>query len=399
MGNISQKEIKSGGFLNEFLWTFAGVNKELLRQCPSEYSKYAGMGGTILCTGIMAMISGAYAIHFVFQNELISVCFGIFWGILILNLDRFITSTMYSDGKHSVSWQEIKSAWPRILMAIFLGIVIATPLEMKLFEERIDVEIKKIETERLGNYAPPAHLVEKEKNKQNELSLINNEIARREKDLEKQRKELDEEVMGRSKSGIAGEGPSFRQKQKNKMECEKELAEYKESKAKLESEISLIETEIEELRRVYRSYVQQSGFCQRYEAFAKMYDGNVALTLVVWFIRLLFIIIEVSPTFLRMMVASGPYDELCQAQCAYVIKLAQKDRNEIESEYQTELKINTERNRARLEAESNANQELFEKIASAQSDVINLAIDKWKEKELERAKNDPASYIKMEKLD
>ena len=138
------EEIKWGGFLNEFLWTFAGVHKPILRQCPNEYAKYAGMGGTILCTAIMAMISGGYAIYFVFEDFWISCAFGFFWGCLILNLDRFIVSTMYSDGKHTISWLELKSGLPRIIMAILLGIVISTPLEMKLFEERIDGKIKEI---------------------------------------------------------------------------------------------------------------------------------------------------------------------------------------------------------------------------------------------------------------
>lgn len=46
------------GLINEFLWSCAGVNKAVLRQCPSDYSKYAGIGGMILFTAIMAAISG-----------------------------------------------------------------------------------------------------------------------------------------------------------------------------------------------------------------------------------------------------------------------------------------------------------------------------------------------------
>lgn len=55
------------GRINEFLWSCAGVNKAVLRQCPSDYSKYAGIGGMILFTAIMAAISGGYALYFVFK--------------------------------------------------------------------------------------------------------------------------------------------------------------------------------------------------------------------------------------------------------------------------------------------------------------------------------------------
>ena len=47
--NIQDNEtIEWCGWVNEFLWTCAGVNKKILRQCPGDYAKYAGIGGTIL---------------------------------------------------------------------------------------------------------------------------------------------------------------------------------------------------------------------------------------------------------------------------------------------------------------------------------------------------------------
>jgi hypothetical protein len=130
------------GWLNEFLWTCAGVNKKVLRQCHCDYAKYAGIGGTILFTALMASLSGGYALSFVFNNGTVAIAFGIFWGLLIFNLDRFIVNTMYSDGKHTISWAELKSGLPRIIMAIFLGVVISTPLELKIFEDAIDIQIE-----------------------------------------------------------------------------------------------------------------------------------------------------------------------------------------------------------------------------------------------------------------
>ena len=85
-------------FLNEFLWSCAGVDKPLLRMSSQDYAKKAGMGGTILFTALMAMISGGYAIYTVFQEStianyawVIGIIFGIFWGCLIFNLDRYIS--------------------------------------------------------------------------------------------------------------------------------------------------------------------------------------------------------------------------------------------------------------------------------------------------------------------
>lgn len=60
-----------------------------------------------------------------------------FWAMMIFFLDRFITNTMYSDGKSTISWGEFCSALPRIIISVFLGIIISIPLELKIFNSEI----------------------------------------------------------------------------------------------------------------------------------------------------------------------------------------------------------------------------------------------------------------------
>ena len=66
-----EKELqkKHAGIISEFFWICAGANRKILRQCPTDYAKYAGIGGTILFTAIMAMFSGGYALYFVFNSQ------------------------------------------------------------------------------------------------------------------------------------------------------------------------------------------------------------------------------------------------------------------------------------------------------------------------------------------
>ncbi len=79
---FSENELKSGGILNEFLWMCAGANRSVLRQCPTEYAKYAGIGGTILFTALMAMLSGGYAFYTIFEEVSTTCFFGVFWGVV-----------------------------------------------------------------------------------------------------------------------------------------------------------------------------------------------------------------------------------------------------------------------------------------------------------------------------
>lgn len=397
--DYSLRDIKWGGVINEFLWTFAGVDKKLLRQCPNEYAKYAGMGGTILCTAIMAMISGAYAIYFVFESIWVACAFGIFWGILILNLDRFIVSTMYSDGKHTISRLELWAGLPRIIMAIFLGVVISTPLEMKLFEERINIQIAEIQRDRRRQFIENNAKTDNLDELKAERKAILDERQRRNEDIENQRRDLVAEAEGRSRSGKVGQGPAYHAKVANLNTSQEERNKYESLTNPRLEELNLKISKIEEAREYekekYEEIVGESGFCQRYEAFSKIDDNNIELAIVIWFIRLLFIIIEVAPVFFRMMIAAGPYDDLLQAQKLYISKLANRESFDIGKEYETEIAISTERNRVRLEAETAANEALYSGIASAQSEVIATAIEKWKRQELEKVTKDPSTYIKI----
>ena len=131
--------------LKEFTWICAGADRPLLRRCPGDHSKYVGIGTVILFTALMAWFSSFIAMQLVFKDHeqcsLFAAIFATFWSAMIFCLDRFITNTMYSDGKVSISKQEFFSGLPRIVIAIFLGIIISAPLELMIFEKEIDNEI------------------------------------------------------------------------------------------------------------------------------------------------------------------------------------------------------------------------------------------------------------------
>ena len=61
--------------------------------------------------------------------------FGLIWGLLIFNLDRFIVSTIK---KNDSKWKEFLQAFPRLILAMIIAIVISKPLELKIFEKEIN---------------------------------------------------------------------------------------------------------------------------------------------------------------------------------------------------------------------------------------------------------------------
>src|SRR5688572_1083843 len=122
-----------------FLWWCAGAHQDILRQHPSEQTKYAGLGGVILATFVLAGLSAGYAIYSVFGNIIWTILFAIIWGLIIFNFDRFLVSTMR---KYGVTLRkQIWMAIPRIILALIIGITIARPLELKIFEKEINIKV------------------------------------------------------------------------------------------------------------------------------------------------------------------------------------------------------------------------------------------------------------------
>lgn len=420
---ILQKEPKKCGWINEFLWSCAGVNKKVLRQCPSDYAKYAGIGGTILFTAIMAGLSGGYAMYFVFHNEpvindqiknvvqqaasnnsaiWISIVFGVFWGLLIFNLDRFIVNTMYSDGKHTISKQELKSGAPRIIMAIFLGLVISTPLEMKIFSDQITTQVA-IDNGLREKKARQSYqyLYDDLKNYENQKDTIESKVTNlRQKYLDaEQDKKF--EVEGKAASGKEGKGQIYEEKEKLAETLE---AEYKNYKASKEEELERINKDIIRIKNIIKIQEEQNkkdvtnnGFAVRYQAFKEVtsWKEHPALALVSLMITLLFVIIETAPTFFKMMMQDGAYDNLLNAEKHRIKVLSQQRVSDINDYVNTEVKISTMKNQKRLEAEILANEEILKKIAIVQAELLNESIDAWRIEELKKIAEDPKSYLQV----
>jgi len=398
---IETEIVERSNWYNEFLWWCAGANKKVLRQCPTEYAKYTGMGGTIFSTACMAALSGGYAISYVFNDTLVSVLFGLFWGfIIIFNLDRLIVNTMYSDGEVTISWKEFKSGLPRILLAIFLGVVISTPLEMKIFEDRINSQLVKDNIERTNETRKIAQegngtLIERRNKLELELKDITDRLAKAERDLK-------EEEEGTSLSGKTGKGPIYEAKKnlRDAINKEKEdwVAAHEIELADLRDQII---TNAKKTRADIKKGNEEEGFCVRYEAFSNLtsikFSPSFEVPKLFWvslFITLLFVSIECAPTFMRMMVADGSYEKILEAEKHRIKVISDKRISDLNDNINTEVQISTEKNRQRLEAELLANKELMEKIAKTQAELLQTAIDKWREEELAKINENPSAYIK-----
>lgn len=81
--------------LKKFFISCSGADKNILENCSNgEKNKFVGIGATVFFAAVMAVIAGNYALFTVFDNVYTAILFGLIWGLLIYNLDRFIVSTI-----------------------------------------------------------------------------------------------------------------------------------------------------------------------------------------------------------------------------------------------------------------------------------------------------------------
>ena len=153
-------------------WKAAGADRYILeRSTYSDQIKYTCMGGIVVATGVMAAIAGGYAFYTIFEPKgealdklrtsvspdlikdkidmttaIISCLFGLIWGAIIFNIDRFIvTSTGKGDGTEAITSQEIKSALPRIIMGTIIALTISKPVEIRMFKSEIDRRLQQVQ--------------------------------------------------------------------------------------------------------------------------------------------------------------------------------------------------------------------------------------------------------------
>ncbi len=296
------KPVVFSPLINFFLFCSA-ADKSILQRCPaSEQNKYASIGATVFFTGVLASLSGGYALYTVFNSISVAIALGIFWGALVFNLDRFIVSTIK---KSEHRFGQLKQVTPRLLLAIFLAIVISKPLELKIFEQEIGEQLHYIGMQK--NEELDASYQQKINAKSATVQQINAKTEERFTQREKYYQDYKCECEGSCGTGARGVGSECKRKEEKYLKADKE---YMELKKEHEAQIALINTDIQELKKEKDQYKTElktsfaNGLMARLNALNQLPSGP-SLAIV-----LLLICIEIAPIFAKLLSPFGPYDHL-----------------------------------------------------------------------------------------
>jgi hypothetical protein len=383
--HIDKTNIPKLSFLYQFFCWCSGARLYLLKQCPSEFNKYYGIGVIVFLTGVMASLSGGYAMFTVFRNLYVSLAFAALWGYLIFSIDWYIVSSLR---KHNNKSKEFLMALPRFVLAILIAFVVSMPLKMKLFEREIEQQILFDQQQSILEYQS---LVSQEfddiEKLEKENSKLREEVALKEQQRNSLFSMIIAEAEGQSPTRMLGKGPVYREKKAEYDKVDNELTQLRITNSSLVEQNNKQLQSLRDRREAVLAVAQitnrdADGFLARLQAMSALSAGSRSIFLASWFIILLFITIESAPIIVKLLSERGSYDDLIEAEEYKKQIEIKKDIVQVEltEDYQIDLHqlLEKERNDILFRVEK----EHIHEEAKVLSELNVMRIEKWKQEEL-----------------
>ena len=129
------------GRIGDLLVRLGGADLAVLERAPAARvrSNFLQMALVLLSTAGLAVLSMSFALTDGLRlNVIVAVLCGLVWGFVILNLDRMLILNMNVRGGFRRTALMVA---PRLLIAVLLGVVISTPLVLRVFQSEITAHV------------------------------------------------------------------------------------------------------------------------------------------------------------------------------------------------------------------------------------------------------------------
>src|SRR5712691_3647458 len=321
----------SPNLLKRFFLMCSGATREILYapSCLTEWNKYAMLGAIIFFTAGFAALSGGYAAYTAFSDTAIATALGMLWGLFIFTLDRLIVSGIRKQHHEpSDTWavcvhkslRGLLQACPRLVLAVLLAIVIATPLELKLFEREIewsitqDTQMRAIEAEQVANEEFPDIEYLRTRN-QELLQVVHAKEARR----DTLRDQAFAEAEGLGGTRMRGKGPVYADRRAEFERYQNELGAFRRDVHTQMAANTATMTSLE-AQKQQRLAVVKTVAEHAHGLLARLYvlhhlardRDNLALGWAIRCIFCIFLAVETAPVLTKLMSGYGPYDKLLE---------------------------------------------------------------------------------------
>jgi hypothetical protein len=405
-------------WVTRFLWWSAGADPYFMGKAPmQDRVKYAGIGGIVFCTGLLAAVSGGYAFHTIFGPKgdandysltasiavkIATVIFMVVWGTIIFNLDRFIvSSTGKGDGTDSITWKEVGQALPRIIIALILGFAISAPLEIRILESEINSELSKFQQEYVQelNVATDSVFKQKRIGLEKEKAEYEGKKAEYETSIAQYDQQIDELVQRQQTEmqdkRAYGFGPVAKKMQADidtkRQEKEKFIEQKKSETGAWQKQLDFVNDQLnkqsEDLRQAYKENERKS---HGYDGLLKRIQISHEIGgMVPWVILFVFLCIEMGPIFFKMMMTKGVYD--------FMVENHNNRRNVENGIYREDHLYEGSKGLIHLEKWRFLDVELTkaekERKLEAQMKINTEIVSQWEKKKIADIQADPTAYF------
>jgi hypothetical protein len=335
-----------------------GVNEGILDRVPLERTHYTGLGGVVLGTSVIAGLAMWFFLAQVLDGHHVwAVPLVVAWALIVLNIDRWLVS------KSSGMWtRRLMMLVPRLLLAVVLGIIVAEPMVLRVFETAVEQHIVDERAEARSalraklvacNQPPsgtptpascgadsllvadtPVELVRELKSAESAVEKEDRALAALNKEHNAKIKKAGRECAGEGGDGLSGrigKGPrcyrmyADADKYARVNRIEERVAELDLDKAQVEQMRQRLATaengfqgKIDTAigRRVAELPVPTApiGLLERMGALHEITDENGFLFTATWLFRLFLILIDCLPVLVKLMGGATVYDRLVEAE-------------------------------------------------------------------------------------
>src|SRR5262249_44159064 len=331
--------------MKRFFWLCSGADMALLRtwDCSTDHNTYAGIGATIVLTAVLASLSGGYALWTVFQSSPYAISFGLLWGLLIFNLDRYIVMSLHKRrGGFGALCPQIATASPRLVLAVLIASVITVPLELKIFEREI---VDQLERNHQRTLNEDIQRIEQKYSEIADLDKQNTMLAAAITGKESQRNDAFQEVQGEAAgnrgTGIRGTGPVWRQKTQFLAQLDQELHDLRSQN---NAQIQRNQARIGELKKARETEIthqavllqEANGLLARLEVLHDLLTEHTTTAIAFVLIAAVFVVIETAPVVVKLLASYGPYDALVEHKVMEVTLAEHRKMAELPDKLQRE---------------------------------------------------------------
>ncbi len=368
---FSQREGYVPDRWTRFLWWLSTAEPEILAGCTVDRSRYAIVGMTVLGTWAFATMAWSYFFSTVMGNWFVAILLGAFMGGIILTIDRALIKGISRSNKKRV----LPLAF-RAVLALVIGLFMAQPALLYLFDKEIHVQISLDNEQRRRdkrNRQDTVYASQKTRLQQQKNSL-QQELNSRYAEVSAAREAFIRETDGTGGSKKIGLKDIAQAKQR---EYQKLDADYRLKEQQLlpqiktsDSLIALMDAVMQKEQAAFDALLND-GFITRIEALNHLVQNNVSVAFRYYLLVVILLLIELMPVITKTMLPEGSYDKKLDLREALEKELAQKN-------HERELAIKELYNQTAFEQDSGFIKEFFGQAEQERKQKLSARMQEWK---------------------